>query len=83
MTFLSEYVVHIIVNLLKHNLFIKLQEVALNKTWTNQIKNKLYLPITIMKYVKYIFVVVGIVFIILAMFVNYNSVKTVEITPKY
>lgn len=83
MTFLSEYVVHVIVHLLKHNLFIKLQGIALNKTWTNQIKNKLYLPINIMKYAKYIFVIVGIVFIILAMFVNYNSVKTVEITPKY
>eukprot|EP00102_Acyrthosiphon_pisum_P006877 XP_003240759.3 PREDICTED: LOW QUALITY PROTEIN: sensory neuron membrane protein 1 [Acyrthosiphon pisum] len=57
--------------------------IALNKTWTNQIKNKLYLPITIMKYVKYIFVVFGIVFIILAVVVNYNSVKTMEITPKY
>ncbi|XP_026822399.1 sensory neuron membrane protein 1-like [Rhopalosiphum maidis] len=57
--------------------------VALNKTWTNQIKNKLYLPITIMKYVKYIFVVFGVVFIILAVVVNYNSVKTMEVTPKY
>lgn len=64
-------------------LFIQLQGVALNKTWTNQIKNKLYLPITIMKYVKYIFVAFGIVFIILAVVVNYNSVKTMEITPKY
>ncbi|XP_050423763.1 sensory neuron membrane protein 1-like isoform X2 [Adelges cooleyi] len=57
--------------------------VALNKTWTGLIKNKLYLPIAIVKYVKYVVVLFGVVFIILAVIVNYNSVKTMEVTPKY
>ncbi|VVC32481.1 CD36 family [Cinara cedri] len=55
--------------------------VALNKTWTGQIKNKLYLPITIVKYAKYVIVGMGAIFILLAVVVNYSSVKTVEITP--
>ncbi|XP_025419540.1 sensory neuron membrane protein 1-like isoform X3 [Sipha flava] len=55
--------------------------IALNKTWTSQIKNKLYLPITIVKYAKFVLVALGIVFIILAVVLNYNSVKTMEVTP--
>lgn len=58
-----------------------LQGIALNKTWTGQIKNKLFLPITIVKYAKYVIVILGIAFILLAVIINYNSVKTMEITP--
>ncbi|XP_050524851.1 sensory neuron membrane protein 1-like [Daktulosphaira vitifoliae] len=54
---------------------------SLNKTWTGQIKNKLFLPIKIVKYVKYVIVFIGVMFIVLALVVNYNSVKTMEVTP--
>lgn len=64
-------------------LFTILQGVALNKTFTNQIKNKLFLPITIVNHAKYVFVAFGIIFIILAVVVNYNSFKTIEVTPNY
>jgi len=37
---------------------------------------------TIVKYARYVLVAFGIVFIILAIVVNYNSVKTMEVTPK-
>lgn len=60
-----------------------LQGIALNKTWTGQIKNKLFLPMTIVKYAKYVLVAIGIMFIVLAVVVNYNSVKTMEVTPNY
>jgi len=60
-----------------------LQGIALNRTWTSQIKNKLYLPITIVKYAKFVLVAFGVILIILAVVVNYNSVKTMEVTPNY
>lgn len=57
------------------------QGLSLNKTWTGQIKNKLFLPIKIVKYVKYVVVFIGVMFMVLALVVNYNSVKTMEVTP--
>lgn len=64
-------------------LFIILQGIALNKTFTSQIKNKLFLPINIVNHVKYVFVAFGVIFIILAVVVNYKSIKTIEVTPNY